>query len=112
MIRVLLIHPNDTTSVEAVEIEPDLAFFQGYVGGHIEATYAGLGHVMYVNEEGKIDGLQPNAIATALVRRAGVDDVIVGPAVVSGPGDAEGFDTSVTGEFIELVRSAGVEVVV
>lgn len=55
---------------------------QGYVGGYIEIVQLhkeNTGHIMVVNEEGKLHHLPINHIATALY---GLRDTIVGDVVV------------------------------
>lgn len=55
------------------------------VGGNIEAVSVGSDAVMYLNEEGKLQGLDVNHIATALYRDA-IDtlDIIVGNVCIVG----------------------------
>lgn len=66
-----------------------LGWLQAWVDGYIEVI-GGIGSggfwSAYVNEDGKLRGLPPNHVATALAHDAGWsgDDVIVGTAVFVG----------------------------
>lgn len=71
---------------------------QKFVGGYIEAVYLRDGRVMWLNEEGKLDGLPYNAIATDMARRLSglhegnlpiVGDVVIATREESGEGDDE-----------------------
>jgi hypothetical protein len=68
------------------------------VGGWIEiAPTPGAPFTMYVNEEGKINGLPFNARADRLANRYRTwEDPLVGPAVLVGPPTAAGDDTEFT----------------
>ena len=57
---------------------------QHAVGGLIEAIDIGHGKVLICNEEGKLQGLEPNWHATSLLLKAGgmITDIVVGNAVV------------------------------
>lgn len=56
---------------------------QGYVGGYIELVYLRDGRIMVVNEEGKIEGLPPNQIATEIYGNP--NDYVVGNVLVTDP---------------------------
>lgn len=71
------------TQVESAKAKFSLEELQGFVGGYIELTRTNDGRDMYVNEEGKLEGMPYNAKATALYRHGGADP-IVGPALVIG----------------------------
>lgn len=73
------------------EIENSLKSLQNEVGGFIECIYLDDGCIAVVNEEGKINGMEPN-------RRMGAD-IICGPFFICGDGD-ENF-ASLTDEQIE-----------
>jgi hypothetical protein len=85
----------------------DLPGYQAPVGGNIEVVrlYRPAAS-MYVNEEGKLEGLPMNHRATALasVHNDGFrgQDVVVGDVLVTGPVGAEGYDRSVPAKYIEL----------
>jgi hypothetical protein len=58
--------------IEFVKPKNDIHFklneLQGFVGGYIEIInlYLPIGWIMVCNEEGKLNGLEPNAAATSL----------------------------------------------
>ncbi|MBB4910537.1 DUF3846 domain-containing protein [Actinophytocola algeriensis] len=88
----------------------DLDAYRQLVGGHLELVHfvrppAG----MYINDEGKLDGLPLNHRATALLWAHNSAfrnrDVIVGPAFVVGPADRRGDDTSAPTDLVELLFS-------
>jgi hypothetical protein len=74
------------------------------VGGYIEAlgiVVAGKRVTLYLNEEGKLDNLPLNPIATSLTRGVVAEwDLIVGDVVVTGPPDGEGNDTGLAPEVV------------
>lgn len=89
-----------------------LDVLQGLVGGHIEAVSAPDGAwFCYVNEEGKLLGLDPNIAATSLVRhlsRAGgsaFSDFLVGNVVFVGPVDEQAEHGDVPGWIVEAARN-------
>ena len=74
--------PNKTLTLEQM---------QEVVGGFIELVLspAARQYFMVVNEEGKLTGLPINYGATALARDEGVNDVIVGDAILISTGEVE-----------------------
>lgn len=57
---------------------------------------------MWVNEEGKLDGLMTNSIATAIFQaKFGMIDIIVGNAVLTGGVDDEGETIGLTEPQVE-----------
>ena len=99
------------TTNNTVEVEQDTDEFVSYatlsraVGGMIEAVTLPNGLTLWVNEEGKMDGLAPNVYATRLfVSAFGAVDVIVGNAIVTGGADDDGETLGLTDEQVaELV---------
>ena len=85
MIDVLVIQPGEAP--ERKTVLDELATYQKIVDGYIEAVELDAGAWILVNEEGKLQGLQPN-------RRCG-DDILVGPIIVCGA-TAEGAFCSLT----------------
>ena len=86
----------------------DLDAYRQIVGGHLELVHfvrpsAG----MYINEEGKLNGLPFNHRATALLWAHNSAfrgrDVIVGPAFIVGPADHCGDDTSAPNDLVDLL---------
>jgi len=55
---------------------------QTIVGGYIECVYLKDDMTMVVNEDGKLNGLPYNDLATKIMYKNGFFDVIVGPALV------------------------------
>jgi hypothetical protein len=86
-IRVLKVEPGLLPAVK--EIGNDLDSLQAEVGGLIECISFPNGCVVVCNEEGKLNGMQPN-------RRLGAD-IICGPFFVC--------DTTRSGDFSSLSKS-------
>ena len=94
--RVLKIPARGEWSFAEVDTEADgiitLDALQGAVGGWIECWWLGeagfLDLDMFINEEGKLDGLSFNVVATRLSGIFTLGDCIVGDAVVCRHGDA------------------------
>lgn len=82
-------------------------FLSDTVGGFIEAVPLKEDCTMYVNEEGKLQGLSINYIANLLAHRLNDGlreyDYIVGNAVICGPLDGAGYDTSITQEIYDNI---------
>lgn len=55
---------------------------QDLVGGYIEVLWLKDGNVLVVNEGGKINGLPYNEEATQLIQENGINDLIVGNAIL------------------------------
>lgn len=70
-----------TNGTEQPLTDLSLAALQAAVGGDIEGTFTHDGRLMYVNEHGKLDGLQLNIEAT-LLYTYDVSDSIMGDVVV------------------------------
>ncbi|MGB8344715.1 MAG: DUF3846 domain-containing protein, partial [Ktedonobacteraceae bacterium] len=59
------------------------------VDGYLECVYLRDGRIMWINEEGKLQGLQPNMIATFLALKVlQRGDLIVGNAVITSLAEA------------------------
>jgi hypothetical protein len=68
---------------------------QGAVGGWIEYVPTQQNVTLYCNEEGKIEGLPPNPVATRAFGQLLIPhDYLAGDVVIIGAHDAEGNDTS------------------
>jgi len=92
-INVVIVDPDGT--VQHTDIDSSLDSFQAVVGGYIEGVFGSVA-VMYVNEEGLLLRLPPNPLATLFAQRIlGRDVILVGPALIMGPGDSEGNETPV-----------------
>lgn len=92
------------TTDNTVEVEQDTDEFVSYatlsraVGGMIEAVTLPNGLTLWVNEEGKMDGLPVNDYATRLFASAfgaGID-IIVGNAIITGGADDDGETLGLT----------------
>lgn len=81
------------------EIDNDHTALRDEVGGYLEVVRLPHDIVMWVNEEGKMYGLQPNF---NMVRNGAVIDVVVGNAVFTST-DGDGETTSLTAEQQEHV---------
>ena len=97
MIKALTIRTDGTFS--AGTIDGKLKSLQTIVGGYIESV-GSRDVTIFINEEGKLEGLPINHLATVLwwvvcPHMAG-QDVLLGDVVVLGPVDANGDETSVT----------------
>ena len=74
-------------SGERIEVSPEngkdysLEELQRFVGGFIEIVYLG-NLIMVVNEEGAINGMEHNEIASLIVMMAGGQDPIFGDVLV------------------------------
>lgn len=55
---------------------------QKYVGGYIELIYLPHENIMVVNEEGKVNELETNELATIAIAMNGICDYIAGDALV------------------------------
>jgi hypothetical protein len=96
------------TSVGSVEIVDDdfnnYNVLSDHVGGFIEYLYLSEGTHAYIDEEGKLKGLQPNPRATELfAHRLLPGDYIVGPMLLLGD-DGEGSEADVPQEMIDHVK--------
>jgi Domain of unknown function (DUF3846) len=104
----------DHSEPEIRSLAPDLTTLQTLVDGSIEAVY-GYREIdgtmsdqpritFYLNDEGKLRGLQPNPLATALwchYNPSAVNvDFLVGPVIVTGY-DPAGHDTDVPEDVID-----------
>jgi hypothetical protein len=96
--EVLIIEPGGEHRVEKLGrgCEP----LQRLVGGYIEATYVERGDVTFwINEEGKLNGLEPNPVGTALWYQGWpnhrIEDILVGTVVISGGADDQGETLSI-----------------
>ena len=99
------------TTDNTIEVEQDTDEFVSYatlsraVGGMIEAVTLPSGLTLWVNEEGKMNGLPVNEYATRLFASAfgaGID-IIVGNAIVTGGADDEGETLGLTDEEVSIL---------
>ena len=100
-----------TGTARVIELDDTLAQLQQAVGGYIEAVTLPNGATMWLNEEGKINGLDHNQQAQFIFDRSfgpGVD-VIVGNAVITGGPDEEGETLGLTNEQLAIYKFVGTE---
>jgi hypothetical protein len=100
--QIAVISADPALDITFLDIDKDhgyLEALQELVSGDIEVVdlhrYA---MNMYLNENGKIEGLPANHRATMLAHWAAAvraDDIIVGDVVLTGPVDAAGEDTPI-----------------
>lgn len=110
MLTAIVIPADERQPIRLQEIEPhDLNAYRQIVGGYLEAvTLERPAATLYLNEEGKLDGLPINPRATALawvhssyLRNAA--DVLVGPVFIVGPPDQNGDDLTAPIELVNLL---------
>lgn len=92
-----------TTELDLEAPQGSLRILQGAVGGWIQAVDISDNLTMWVNEEGKLEGLLPNEFGTRLFSKRfgeGVD-VIVGNIVLTGGTDDEGETLGLTDEQVK-----------
>jgi hypothetical protein len=96
---------NTDGSKEVIEFTDANAYstFSGVVDGYIQQIYLDSQKAtMYINEEGKLLGLDQNTIGTALwVDEYDETDIIMGNIVILGYADDEGYDLSLTDDQIK-----------
>jgi hypothetical protein len=93
--------PEASTSIKQCLFSEAYSVMRDTVGGYIELVRLQMAD-MYINENGKEQNLRVNARATQLAwvdRAMGVDDFIVGNAILFGRADERGDETSITPEF-------------
>lgn len=89
----------DVTEVEA---------YQQVVQGHLQLlTFEEPAASLYINEEGKLEGLPLNGRATMLLwmhnKAFRYHEIIVGDALLLGPDDGRGVDTAVPDLFVQTL---------
>lgn len=102
-VKAALLRSDGTTEIITLS---SLESFQDAVGGFIEAI-ALRDATMYVNEEGKLNGLPVNSNANVIARafgsRISYDDLIVGDVIIVGPTDDYGCDTDCPQSLIKTI---------
>ncbi len=101
------------TTNNTIEVEQDTDEFVSYatlsraVGGMIEAVTLPSGLTLWVNENGKNDGLPVNEYATNLMTRefGATYDILVGNAIITGGADDEGETLGLTDEQVAELLS-------
>lgn len=109
--RALLIPAGGKPEEVEVSDENELDDLQRYVGGWIEYVPTNEDVTLYCNEEGKIEGLPPNPLATSLFGSLLMPgDYLAGDVILLGPIDDEGASTSIDDLWFEYVGVQGLEV--
>lgn len=105
--KIVLIPAKGAVTAKDVETV-DLATLQHAVDGDIQVVNLGPDNVvapnctLYVNEDGKVNGLPVNEIATRMTRGVlGAYDLVVGDTVLVGPPTEEGDDTGAPDDVVE-----------
>lgn len=96
MTRALIVPPSGELTWLDFDAN-DYPTLRRHIGGPIEMVYVNPLVHAYIHEEGKIEGLPYNPVATFLTGLAGLD-VIVGTAVFLGTG-SEGEETDLPEEW-------------
>lgn len=100
MINVITITADGAVTVG--DIDQSLSTLQEIIGGYIQyVPLLDAPGFIVVDEEGMLKKLKPNRIASTLTGQ-----LLVGTAVVIGPADSKGDDTSVTVAAIRAVAKA------
>lgn len=103
-VKGLVVHPDGECEVRGFD---GLADYQAAVGGFIEGIY-GPGWSGFANEEGLLEGLPYNELASAMAALFGwAGEGLVGPVVFLGPVDGKGGETDVPEFFMLLVEGMG-----
>lgn len=102
LIRVIIIEAENRELKIIEKFEHSLENLQEVVGGYIEAVRVDDSITIWVNEEGKLQGLAPNFMLIDNSNRA--YDLVAGNVVITGT-DEEGNSVSLTDKEIEIVKS-------
>jgi len=92
----------------AVHTFAGLTDYQRAVGGYIETVTLNGNHDMIVNEEGRLQRLPFNRIASAIAVRHGIAGLLVGPAIIVGHarGEFTNADPAFLAEHDDLLKLA------
>lgn len=103
MAKALIIRTDGSHQVKDFAEGKSYNLLRESVGGWIECVaLPNLDIDMWVNEEGKLNGLAPNTIGTMLwITQYGYTDLIVGDIVLTGGADSEGTTLGLTDEQLE-----------
>lgn len=95
-------------SIEVLDLDAEqgsLKVLQDAVDGWVQVVDLAPTLSIWVNEEGKMNGLPYNGIATAIYQdRFGAVDIIVGNAVLTGGTDDEGDTIGLTDEQVARIE--------
>lgn len=100
--RGLIVYPDGRKEYRDIA-QGDLDALTEIVGGWIEYVFVTYGVHLYCNEEGKLEGLPVNPVATRLAGREGVD-VLCGTVIFLGDSDEDdGEEGSLPSEWLDLI---------
>jgi hypothetical protein len=112
-INAIVIPADDDQPLDQRQVRPfGLADYHDLVDGDIEGVHLEQPPArMYVNEVGKVRGLPMNRRATLLLWMHNKafrysDEILVGNALLIGPGDGHGNDTAAPDEYIRTLFTA------
>lgn len=95
-------------SIEVLDLDApqgSLKVLQDAVDGWVQVVDLAPTLSIWVNEEGKMNGMPYNGIATAIYQdRFGAVDIIVGNAVLTGGTDRKGETIGLTDEQVERIE--------
>ena len=95
-------------SIEVIDLDApqgSLKVLQDAVDGWVQVVDLAPTLSIWVNEEGKMNGMPYNGIATAIYQdRFGAVDIIVGNAVLTGGTDDEGDTIGLTDEQVSRIE--------
>lgn len=104
MSKSVIIKSNGIMELKSLDNLQDL---QKTVGGNIEAIYCKDFGTGYINEEGKLENLPVNIIATMIWAKTNewkeIHDVLVGDVIFTGEVDKEGNTKDISDKFIDLI---------
>jgi hypothetical protein len=111
MITGIVIPADHTVPVRVEQLDPVDGDYNRIVGGDLEVVgFARPAASLYLNEEGKLNGLPLNPRATAMtwVHNSALRgrDLIVGDVLLVGPVDEYGDDLPVPQEYLRLLFAA------
>lgn len=104
-IRVIILEAGNPEARVVEKFEHSLETLQQFVGGYIEAVRVNESITIWINEEGKLRGLDPNF---NLIGNGKPYDIVVGDAIFTGT-DNEGETVSLTDQEIEEIKERFVD---
>ena len=108
--QAILITPNNEVGVVDLpdDEQQEYSLFSKLLGGMIQAVPLDQelsGITIWVNEEGKLEGLRLNQLATRVwVASYGYTDVMVGNALITGGADSQGKTKGLTESQMTRIR--------
>jgi len=108
MAKALIVRTDDSRETVEFEVGNSYNTIKTAVNGYIECVHLpSLGVDMWLNEEGKLNGLPRNAFGSLLwVREYGLTDLMVGDIILTGGADDEGETLGLTDTQLEkLIKS-------